>query len=458
MIDTDIPANVAAAIERIHDEQCSAINSLNLDNETVGSRAAKAKLFSRCYAYKLNLLKVAAANVAGTKTQIKLANKFLLHSADARVSAVLRGFKAYPLTVAEVYSKAAAFDILRPVPEPVIVHWISKAPKDGYRPIVDSGPHRTAQSFMIRDFLTTLGVDNTEDFVTKGGGGEKVLINQICKDLEDGYNWWWMTDIKDCFGSIKPGHLGWLGVDRRIVRGVFFLPKCAKVIVPKHENAQQIVEYLHAKYEWLPETEGNNTSLQHYSAQIVRRGLLQGSVLSPLLARAVIRRELDACAPKGQTKRYSFSDDLHLGSPSKAICQAAKQAVTKHFSSLPAGPIEFHQAPLRGSANSVDALGYTLQPGKRYGGGVHVKPGKKRTSKFKYRLGARLNAAGPKANPFQVAEDYRQRWSGSQHAWTRVPIFSESVSRTITMTYVMDFEQGIPMGCWQLPLPHLKKI
>jgi len=37
------------------------------------------------------------------------------------------------------------------------------------------------------------------------------------RELCDGYGYWWTPDIKDCFGSLKPGHFEWLPIDRNIV-------------------------------------------------------------------------------------------------------------------------------------------------------------------------------------------------------------------------------------------------
>ncbi len=136
-----------------------------------------------------------------------------------------------------------------------------------------------------------MGIDNEFDFTTKGGGGEKGLIKSICKDIENEHHWWWTPDIKDCFGSISSRHLGWLPIDRRLIRNIAYLPKCAKIVVPTHKDEEAILQYLHAKHSDL--SEDRLLSLDHLTVQVVRRGLLQGSVLSPLLARSVIRREVD---------------------------------------------------------------------------------------------------------------------------------------------------------------------
>lgn len=89
---------------------------------------------------------------------------------------------------------------------------------------------------------------------------------------------------------------------------------------------------------------------------------------------------------------------------------------------------------------------------------MHVKPWIKRTEKFKRNLSMRLKAALPEANPFEIAEKYRRQRAGAQPAWTKVPELSDEVSRAITMSYVMDFLDGIPMGVWKLNKPKYKNL
>ena len=107
----------------------------------------------------------------------------------------------------------------------------------GYRLITKHGPRRMAQQFIVRDLLTAVGVDNEFDFARRGAGGEKALIREVCQRIEAGYRHWQNVDIKECFASLRPGHLGWLPVPEQLLRSVVFLPKCAKVgIIAKAEG------------------------------------------------------------------------------------------------------------------------------------------------------------------------------------------------------------------------------
>ena len=440
-------------IDDIRNETLRAIDAIQ-------AGAQEAALVARLDAYAANLKLVAEALPAGHKKQNTLAKKLLLYSFDARVCAVLRALLAdgKDFTASDVLTRAKALTVWKPLPEPVRVHWAPK-PKGGYRPIVVSGPMRRAQCLMVRDMLSMMNIDSAIDCSKKGGGGEKRLVANVCKDIENETNWWWTPDIKNCFGSIGPGHLGWLPIDRLLIRNVMFLPKCAKVVVAKTTPKeiglilQSIGADTHASI-----SVSVASQLHHITVHIVRRGLLQGSVLSPLLARAVIARVIEAALPDPEISTYSYSDDLVIGASTEAENIAAKQAVTKQFSSLPAGPIELHEtSPINAKSRRSVVLGYRLEPGNGHGENyVHVKPWLKRTEAFKRRLLRKLKDAEPGANLFDVAEKYRIQWSKSQGAWTKVPKFSDSVSASITMSYVNDFIDGLPMGTWQANKPILK--
>jgi hypothetical protein len=161
-----------------------------------------------------------------------------------------------------------------------------------------------------------------------------------------------------------------------------------------------------------------------------------------------------------ELKSYSYCDDLSIGAHTKGECRAAKHALTDHLSSLPAGPIELDDVPIKNAkAQRLVILGYSLESGKGHGDkDVHVKPWQKRTDRFKHKLAQKLKVAPVEADLNEVATNYWRQWYGSQGAWTKVPAFSKRVSQTIALTYVDDFIHGIPMGTWQLKKPPLPKL
>lgn len=163
-------------------------------------------------------------------------------------------------------------------------------------------------------------------------------------------------------------------------------------------------------------------ALHSFSVQVVRRGLLQGSVLSPRLARAIIARTVNAALPDPEISRYSYSDDLAIGASTKQKNMAAKQAVTKQFSSLLAGPIELHgTSTINANWRRLNVLRYRLEPRNGYKTSVHVKPWSKRTKRFKNKLAIKLEKAEPGTALFAIAEGYRVNWFNSHRPGLRCP-------------------------------------
>jgi hypothetical protein len=143
----------------------------------------------------------------------------------------------------------------------------------------------------------------------------------------------------------------------------------------------------------------------------------------------------------------SWIDDLTIGTRLKTDAQAAVHALTELFKAHPAGPLELHvSSPLPAASWKVQVLGYFLEPGNGYGGTIHVKPGPKRCGNFRNKLTARLGAAGPDDDLYEIAHEYWNQWFPSQQAWTKVPGHTELLSQNITDSYVDDFKYGIAMG------------
>jgi hypothetical protein len=220
MSQCDTLTRATRCIRDIRDESLRAVAALQAEAVDKTALAAQIKI----YAAKLKL--VAEAHPSGYKKQNTVAKKLLLHSLDARVCAVLRAMSGSGklATPSDVLAGATKLSVWKPLPEPVRVVW-KKKDNGGFRPIVISGPMRRAQCLMVQDMLLMMDIDSLIDCTKKGGGGEKRLIANVCKDIENETNWWWTPDIKNCFGSIRPGHFRWLPIDRRLITNVMFLPK-----------------------------------------------------------------------------------------------------------------------------------------------------------------------------------------------------------------------------------------
>lgn len=368
---------------------------------------------------------------------------------NARIAALVRStyyphFSSHPQFLLK---EADSFSLWKPMTEPVFVTWEQKD-SGGFRPITSYCSKREAQALMLRDLLLIAGIGGGHDFARKGCGGEKALVTQVTTLIGEVYEWWWCTDIKSAYASIRRGHFGWLGLDRRLLLNIAFLPECAKIEMTMPEDKEAFSKFMAELHPDLMD----HVSLMDMAKLTVRRSLPQGSVLSPLLARALIAHLWAKAVPNNEAVMLSWQDDLNIGAETKATIKAIKEHVTAVFASLSVGPIEFHDTPiLPASSGKVSVLGYRLQPGRGYfllpdgSREVHVKPGPKRINKYKRRLTKRLADTPPEVDRQEVVDTYHQHWYNSQTAWTKVPEFSFMVSQAKNIEYLYDFEHGLPM-------------
>jgi hypothetical protein len=211
---------------------------------------------------------------------------------------------------------------------------------------------------------------------------------------------------------------------------VVFLPKCAKIEVVKGADGLKFPSSVSQDAA----SGGISfpcccTPSEDLTKKTVRRGLPQGSVLSPLVARAFLGREIRAALGKKEVARYSFVDDLALGARSRPKVEHALDALRERLQGHPAGPILLHvNRPTSVENGRVKVFGYVLQPGRGYGGNfVHVCPHRVRFDRFHKKLYDRWKA---ESQPLEVEalDDFilerLARWMPSQQAWTVVPYWS----------------------------------
>jgi Reverse transcriptase (RNA-dependent DNA polymerase) len=339
-----------------------------------------------------------------------------LKAFTTRVCATVRAFAKIRRrgSLQDIYQFAEKLDVWEPLSEPVRAMLLPK-PKGGYRPITMHGPRRMGQQFIVRDVLTAVGLDNEHDYCRRGAGGEKALIRDACKRLEEGYRHWRTADVVKCFASLKPAHLSWLPLPKELIRNVVFLPKCAKIEVVKKTDV----------------TSGGTLYVPSLSltTKTVRRGLPQGSVLSPLVARAFLGREIRAALGKKEVATFWFVDDLTLGARSRPKLEDALEALRERLQGHPAGPILLHVYPPTSAEHGrVKVFGYVLQPERGYGdNSVHVFPRRERFDRFHRKLYDRWKASGQPRSVDALEDFILERlayWMPSQPAWTVVPFWS----------------------------------
>jgi hypothetical protein len=426
---------------RFHHENLLAANSAG---KTKGSAENSADDLNNALQKSLRehvrALKRVSKAAGKSRKQWALARDLMLKSFSSRVCAIARALHRHKkhLPLGEMLKLAAAVDLWKPLTEKVTARWREKNGKKGkYRLIVTNGPIRTAYGLLLRDALSVMGVDNEFDF-TRKGGGERPFVQGICKAIDEGVHYWWTPDIVNFFASLRPGHLKWMPVDKRVLTHAAFVHKCAGVKVIINKDTPKIAMSLSDD----PTTPMSTVSLCLLTTRKVRQGSPQGSVLSPLLARGFVGRELRETLGEMEVEKSSFQDDLAIGACAKKIAEEAKCKFTKRLLNHPAGPIKLHSSAVTAAQSSkVQVLGYMLEPGNGFGDNpVHVKPGPKRIARFKSRLRERLKDASKDDDLLEVGISYWRNWFSSQQAWTKVPLFTEELSLNITHSYVHDFE------------------
>ena len=181
----------------------------------------------------------------------------------------------------------------------------------------------------------------------------------------------------------------------------------------------------------------------------VRRELPLGSVLSPLVARAFVGRELRAALGDKKVVRLSYVDDFAIGACSPSTAKAGFQLLRKRLQSLPAGPIYLHvDKSADADEDPIRVLGYKLTTHNGYKGNpVHVVPGRKRFDRFHRRALTEWVAAGSPDDLEAFSAELLDRWIPTQQAWTKVPVNSRDVALTSVVSYLGDFSMLLCLYC-----------
>lgn len=406
-----------------------------------------AKLRSSIKRYGRSLLRL-------SKKGPSLIEKTALHSFDAHICAALRAADRAGLTgltffeLSKMALRARAGDAAT---EAVSAYW---DPKDngGFRLIVRPGLIRNTRHLVFRDGLTCLGFDNPYDFSRSGAGGETAFVAAVVSAVCSGQSSVATADMKKCFASMRPAHFQWAPLNQQLLQKEVFISEEANVEVELPGNLGKLWTFLQAEYGAVVTT-SIMQSIISLTTQMVRQALPEGGLLSPLLARSFIGREIQATLGSMGVAISSFVDDLAICACAQTTAAAAMHALEMRLKSHPAGPIELHAKQIR-DANAwktdghTEVLKYLLEPGNGYGDNpVHVKPGPRRISKFKKRLKEKLDQAKAEGkNLYAEGLRYWKQWFASQHAWTKVPGCSELVSEAAAMSYIEDYILGIPMG------------
>jgi len=209
-------------------------------------------------------------------------------------------------------AEALTVDPAKPCLEAVKVEFYPKS-SGGYRTITKPGWRRRAMQLMLRDTLVAANFNNEFEFACCGKGPFAVA-DCIRDAIEDGYRHWVIADVKDCFPSLAMGHIKELvPVDQRILRNTAFIPPTCPTIRPDVPDA-----------------------ITNIAA--TRRGLPQGSVVSPLLASAFLGRVLRGISE--DVRKFAYADNIAICAKSYGDLKSAENALVKRLSAQQYGSLQ----------------------------------------------------------------------------------------------------------------------
>jgi hypothetical protein len=457
-LDTTL-VTIARRIERIHtDVQAAAIAVLKRA-EKHGVQVSQPEcdeLELLIEKHRCDLLKLMNASPIGQR----IIHLNFLGAKSTRVCALLRSLlkrKSVCWSVGKILSVAKKVDRDHATNEPVVAFWLED-PAYKPRPITRFGMLRQARLIAIREVLIAMGVGSEFDYAQAEAGGEREFVHDVCERMADGYDYWIFGDVANCYPSLQKEHIAGLPIKDGLISEAF-LREDVKIVVKTPKNLQRILDHLQAIGVSSPVT---TKAMHDMTAQMVRQGLPQGSPLSPLLASYAIARNIKCALANAGVVVGTYADDLAIGAPDASTVEAAGKLLSKTFFEGPAA-IGLHNMTVVHKSNAV-GLEYVFEPGNGHAGNpVHVKPGPKRILRKMIKLTRKLNEWKATELDYgvlkaRVKNEFWRPWYGSQQGWTKVPFHSESVSKLITLSYVDDYLDGIPMGTHKLGKPMIENL
>lgn len=299
----------------------------------------------------------------------------------------------------DIEERAAKLDLCRPCTDPVA--WKGEAKLDGtIRATLSFGWRHRAQQRVLRDAFLASGVWNPYEH-SSGTKGPGALVREIASAFEAGYRYWVVADIKDCFASVRPGHLhGLLPLKRGAAwKGIIFLPSNTPI-------------------SGIPENlEG-----------AARSGLPTGSLVSPRIASALLGREIRAVMSGAQGVAVSFADDIAIGARTLKESEAIKDALCDRLTSLNSGPLAFKYIKIVAAVDGIDIVGRRIRL-KHWDGDrkIHVQPSPRAFERLRLKAQQEFGTLGQLGELERtLLHDYVRRWA-TAHDWTLQPGWEDIV-------------------------------
>lgn len=291
-----------------------------------------------------------------------------------------------PLTRKRFEEIVNSFSLFEPLPGKAKLVLLPKSGGDK-RPTLKFGWQVKASHRLIRDVLEAEGMTNPYEYNRSNRGRDRAG-SSVQDFIESGYRHWIIADLKDCYSSIKPKHLKWLGLPPRVIRHSVFAN--AELPIDCHDDQSG---YLKA----------------------ARHGLAQGAMLSGIIASGLVGRVLRTLS--GDIGVRSYVDDIAICARSPAVTATIRNAVESGFTQLEAGPLTFKYLEVATAEAGFSFLNYRFKL-EQDGGNetVHIHPDLAAFKNFKQRIYGILDDIPGKKGRDRVYL-YAERWRKSQKLW-----------------------------------------
>lgn len=275
------------------------------------------------------------------------------------------------LTFGEAMAIAAEISPFRDCGEPVTTYQKKKS-SGGRRQIVKFEIRRRALQLMVKNYAEWTYGYKTENFIAPGKG-RRALVREALKRINrDGYSWFVVFDIKDCFGSL--GHKGIaqkLKIPIDIVRTVLAEPNPLNKGTDKDNSP-----HIHTTTSSHRETPDPVLSPPGGRLHATKaKGIAQGSMASSIVAAAMLH-ELLKSLPKGvDAPVFVYGDDVLVLVRNKADALTIRRRLESGARYHPAGPLTFKTCLVRSADRGFCFLGYRWrQASEMFGGKMYVHP------------------------------------------------------------------------------------
>lgn len=230
-----------------------------------------------------------------------------------------------------LFAAASKLDVRAPITEPARLYGKAKS-SGGHRPIWDFGLIRRAAVEMVRPMLRPYARPRRFQYDHKG---VNLAIKRIKAALAAGLVYAVRIDIKDHYGSFRAETLpSQLPLPKKLVDHVVF----------GKDIPVDVVEV---------------PSLSPDLATKARRGIPQGSGLSPMVALTITSR-LNWQAPKG-VRMFNYADDFQIMAATEYDANAAADALGDAIAKLPGGQFSLKRWPTRHIDDCIEFLGHSLE-------------------------------------------------------------------------------------------------